>query len=80
MSSFLSTLETAAVKTFDLIFKMIEESTKAVGLALEGHSLIIHPQTVFARGGGGGYTVWMLSFRPSFRPQHIKSLNEIHET
>ena len=54
MSSFLSTLETAAVKTFDLIFKMIEESTKAVGLALEGHSLIIHPQTVFARGGGRG--------------------------
>ena len=37
--------------------------------------IIIPPQTVF-----GGYTVLTLSFRPSVCPQHIKSLNEIHET
>ena len=29
------------VKTFDLIFKKMEESTRAVELALEGHSLFI---------------------------------------
>ena len=32
------------VKTFDLIFKKMEESLRAVGLALEGHSLFISGQ------------------------------------
>ena len=32
------------VKTFDLIFKKMEESTRAVGLALEGHTLFISGQ------------------------------------
>ena len=45
MSSFLSVAENALrqpFKTFDVIFKkMEEESTRAVGLALEGHSLFI---------------------------------------
>ena len=32
------------VKTFDLIFKKVEESTRAVELVLEGHSLFISGQ------------------------------------
>ena len=32
------------IKTFDLIFKKMEESTRKVGLALEGHSLFISGQ------------------------------------
>ena len=46
-------------------------------------SFAIHPYLYprkLCLGGGGGYTVLTLSFRPSVCPQHIKSLNEIHET
>ena len=38
------------------------------------------PQTVFGVGGIYCFNVVLPSVRPSFRPQHIKSLNEIHET
>ena len=34
------------VKTFDVIFKKMEESTRAVELALEGHSLFLVRNTI----------------------------------